>query len=946
MNKKFLSAILFGALMVTSTGTFVSCKDYDEDIDSINKELTDIKSQLAALQTKVDAGKWITGVTTTANGVAITMSDGQTLNITNGKDGQNGAAGAQGEAGKDGKDGSVVEVKDGVLCINGVATEIKVAKEAPAALPCVKVEDGKLMVLGADGKYAATGIEAGAVTAAKTNGVWTITVDGQEIVVPGSAALTSIEIHDEYGERDFSYYYGVLNKAAEWGWNKEESMEAGFYTKLDRDMIVLLNPAEADGTAFDYTFRNSLGVAADVKFFEDAKPYEGALMSYSRAASENGLWVLPAAVTKMPASEIETLRREMYLNFKGNDDSKYALSLEAIDGMGNVAVRSDYDYTITLQKAGIYEGLNREYYNLIGKVYYPSLYGAVYDYKIRVSQNAENLRWAKVFGVELTADEKGYSAKNESAVYNGVEFDVTGILINGETFTDSFTVFFTNEMATANTMQVDALKDALDATWNKDTGSFEYTYKFDLSDYVAELSNDAKLLWDQQIASENYKNKWSSNAKLIGGEVVENGNDYNEDNINWALSNNISWSISSRTAKEPNILTYTFRVNKDNYRNFQLNTAYQLSFDIIDPLNEIVKVATITLPFEFTQPTLDINRVSGEKAIWNEDGTILSLYGDLVTVEGNNYMYAPFYEAWTNGNVYSVDTKKADVVYNQNTNYYTLNTPEAIPFARWNTKIEGADYSNMYFKLWENLSISAKASEWNTWTLANNLVAEKNEYLIHATYNFYGVYPATEEQVYDFTLRFASLLGDAQAIETAADSYTANNVTREVILTDENFNLVDALGNNFFLFDGVKADGNIEARTDMNLRQGFEEGSEGFATDWTLITDKPVAYYLKNGVKQYLEVDLNKSGSAILKENTNTKTRYWEAGAADANNVLVTMLPAMEAKKDAGYAALAGGVQIQLPTSVGTTEPVTIEFTLEDVFGVEKTLSVVVKASK
>ena len=27
MNKKFLSAILFGALMVSSTGTFVSCKD-------------------------------------------------------------------------------------------------------------------------------------------------------------------------------------------------------------------------------------------------------------------------------------------------------------------------------------------------------------------------------------------------------------------------------------------------------------------------------------------------------------------------------------------------------------------------------------------------------------------------------------------------------------------------------------------------------------------------------------------------------------------------------------------------------------------------------------------------------------------------------------------------------------------------------------------------------
>ena len=37
MNKKFLSAVLFGALMVSSTGTFVSCKDYDEDIDRIDK---------------------------------------------------------------------------------------------------------------------------------------------------------------------------------------------------------------------------------------------------------------------------------------------------------------------------------------------------------------------------------------------------------------------------------------------------------------------------------------------------------------------------------------------------------------------------------------------------------------------------------------------------------------------------------------------------------------------------------------------------------------------------------------------------------------------------------------------------------------------------------------------------------------------------------------------
>ncbi len=39
MNKKFLSAILFGALMVSSTGTFVSCKDYDDDIDELRDQI-------------------------------------------------------------------------------------------------------------------------------------------------------------------------------------------------------------------------------------------------------------------------------------------------------------------------------------------------------------------------------------------------------------------------------------------------------------------------------------------------------------------------------------------------------------------------------------------------------------------------------------------------------------------------------------------------------------------------------------------------------------------------------------------------------------------------------------------------------------------------------------------------------------------------------------------
>ena len=63
MNKKFLSAILFGALMVTSTGTFVSCKDYDDDIDNLQEQidkkaaLTDLTTQLGTMQSALEAAK-------------------------------------------------------------------------------------------------------------------------------------------------------------------------------------------------------------------------------------------------------------------------------------------------------------------------------------------------------------------------------------------------------------------------------------------------------------------------------------------------------------------------------------------------------------------------------------------------------------------------------------------------------------------------------------------------------------------------------------------------------------------------------------------------------------------------------------------------------------------------------------------------------------------------
>ena len=50
MNKKFLSVILFSALMVGAAGTFTSCKDYDDDIENLDKKAIKKDRARAVLQ--------------------------------------------------------------------------------------------------------------------------------------------------------------------------------------------------------------------------------------------------------------------------------------------------------------------------------------------------------------------------------------------------------------------------------------------------------------------------------------------------------------------------------------------------------------------------------------------------------------------------------------------------------------------------------------------------------------------------------------------------------------------------------------------------------------------------------------------------------------------------------------------------------------------------------
>lgn len=942
MNKKFLSAVLFGALMVSSTGTFVSCKDYDEDIDRIDKELVDIKSALSALQAKVDAGKYVTNVVKNGDGITVTWSDNSTSTIET----------IKGDKGEDGKNGTVVTIIDGYWAFDGVKSEYPAKGDkgdkgdqgepgdAAAAGHDAKIsENGYWMVWDAEkAAYVETEYIAGGAVAAQVKGGWNITVkdengDEQTIFIPSSATMGYMDVLN--GANPMRALYGINEKDVEYGPAKK-TLKKGLYTTLDRDLQVVVNPQGTDASAYSFSLMNSANVDTELPF-KEAVPFKDVL---TRATSENAVWVLPHDFVRY--ENIDDARTKNYLLFKANDGAKHALSLTAT--LNETTIKTPYDLSAQLKKIGeVYVGLkslencavNVDYTPIVSNISPSVDAAAVYDYWITLEQSAKNLKNAQLYGVEI--DKEGHSFKftRETGVNNSIEFVynyilMDGTIVQGDKDAPHFLAYQREEMANAHEITLERLYTPMDATVildaNKNyTNNYVLTTKaYDLTTLLSDMSDVEKAVWKSAIASHSYK------MDLIGGE------DGAEWNTWWENNNTLACTPVFDVKK--NTVTFSFYVNADLYYNYKLNKAYQLTVTVNDEDTK-TPVASIILPFEFTQPTLDITRVNGEKAIWNDKKNVLSIYGNLVN---ENYMYVPFYEAFTTA--YATQYSK----FGPSARYYTLsNAYEDDAILRmYNAKFLGRNY-----ELLENVSLtdivySSKAAEWNTWAYAGYVNDEDYAFNIIADYKFYGVYPATKEQVSDFTLRFASLLGDAKKVE-AKKEFTSNNVTREVVLTDADFTLVDALDDTFYLFDGVKADGNVDKRSDMNLRQGFEEGTEGFATNFTLANANASAYYYKNGNKVAIPVSVGAvDTNATFETNINTKTRAWVPGATSATNVIVTDLNANEAIKAQGYAAVPGGIMIQLPSSIGTTEPVTIEFKLKDVFGVTKTLKVVVKAAK
>ena len=369
MNKKFLSAILFGALMVTSTGTFVSCKDYDDDIDRIDTELSDLKSQLAALQSKFDAGKYITSVTQTESGLTFTMNDGQTYNVTNGSDGEQGEPGAAGDK---------VEINDeGFFIINGEVTEWKaVAKDASTGetikikTPTVS-EDGCWVFYDEKGEAHSTTIKVAPVTAVQNaDKTWTLTVydangGSQEIIVPTAASsLTDLMLitredgttTDEpistlmIAQYDFKYDKNNYTSAPDREkWKGQKALyEEGYILAPTTSLKIQVNPTSVDAADLDLKLVDSKENYAsnlDLLSFPCTD-----IEYFARAANANGLYYLSVADKYFKKTEADTELENYWEQFDAyRYGSNVGTKAYAVTAGGDV--RSKYEVKIAKDKA-------------------------------------------------------------------------------------------------------------------------------------------------------------------------------------------------------------------------------------------------------------------------------------------------------------------------------------------------------------------------------------------------------------------------------------------------------------------------------------------------------------------------------------------------------------------------------------------------------------------
>ena len=308
MNKKFLSAILFGALMASSTGTFVSCKDYDDDIDNLQGQIDSNKDAIAALQKLVGEGKWVSAITPVENGFTVTMSDGSTQTVTSGK-------------GQDGKDGTEWTIgEDGFWYKDGEKTENQAIGQNGATAPSPQINADGYWVLYEWDETTGEFVEKVTEIPAQGTGAYYVEKDGiiylhiadqtgkfAEITLPATSDAFVVEAPAALVKVNYNYakwkpsttnkdYKALLEEFPAIG-----EIEENTIVKQGGNLPLLVTPANVDLTeGFTFSLQDVKGKTANIVLSNPVKglptnaDIEGSTMETGSADASACFWTLKA----------------------------------------------------------------------------------------------------------------------------------------------------------------------------------------------------------------------------------------------------------------------------------------------------------------------------------------------------------------------------------------------------------------------------------------------------------------------------------------------------------------------------------------------------------------------------------------------------------------------------------------------------------------------------
>lgn len=370
MRKKYLSALLFGALFFASTATFTSCKDYDDEIDGLQEQVDAVKGSVDALQKKIEAGNWVTSVTDVKGGFEVAFNDGKKYTIVSGANGADGKPGADGKAGTSwrinetnnnweySEDGGKTW-KDTGICAKGNNSG------KSGVSPVIDEATGKWKVWNDEkGEWVLSEISAkGADTYVVNFKLYYELnimqyVDGKateytKIKLPKTALITNFEVVSINEEGEISEHKGlelkygvVLSKDVTFN---GKTYKKGTYLVANTEdkLSILVNPIDADATKYNFNLVNSKGktplVVTEVVKNMTEKPL-------SRTATENqGAYDLN--VTFAGNTELNSV------------DDTYSLVTETVDAK----VAAPYSVNVTTKEAkGGLEQKDQEDYIIAG----------------------------------------------------------------------------------------------------------------------------------------------------------------------------------------------------------------------------------------------------------------------------------------------------------------------------------------------------------------------------------------------------------------------------------------------------------------------------------------------------------------------------------------------------------------------------------------------------